>query len=145
MIHLIANKSILQANNAQFGVKYQPEYDSNAKTDLPDFVDDLKKNLEEASKSASNGEETQNGVGTPGDLSIINFKKQNEPDHSSVLIGSQKELKSFTPQPRHYYLSQKEIKENFAYYFLPNGYPQSVSEGYAKFSLLFSISAFSIT
>lgn len=42
-------------------------------------------------------------------------------------------------------MSRKELEENFAYYFLPNGYPHSVSEGYAKFTIYTLLSSVSVT
>lgn len=69
----------------------------------------------------------------------------NETDHSSISVDPSFNIKEYTPQKRHFKLSKKEIEGLFAYYFLPTDYPNSVAEGYAKFSFLFSISAFSIT
>jgi hypothetical protein len=78
-------------------------------------------------------------------ISIINFKKADEPDHSRLVIDNKNNIKEHNPLKIHFALSRKELEQNFSYYFLPNGYPHSVSAGYAKFTILFTLSMFCIT
>lgn len=78
-------------------------------------------------------------------LRIINFSKNNEPENSNLKLGPMNTIQEYNPEKKRIKLSQKEIEQRFAYYFLPNDYPQSVNPGYLKFSMLISLSAVSIT
>jgi hypothetical protein len=78
-------------------------------------------------------------------FSILNFKKADEQDHSRLVIDNENNIKEHNPLKIHFALSRKELEQTFSYYFLPNGYPNSVAPGYAKFTILFTVSMFCIT
>ncbi|CAI2361219.1 unnamed protein product [Moneuplotes crassus] len=80
-----------------------------------------------------------------GQINITNYSKLSEPDHSNIVLDSNNKVKEYNPVKKHFIFSTKEMQENFAYYFLPNGYPHSVNKGYAKFAIYSSLSATAIT
>ena len=90
-------------------------------------------------------EDLEKRVPLPTSISIVNYSKFHGEDHSTVIISPDKKEQQYIPQKIHFKYSKKELGESLAYYFLPNGYPHSVNTGYLKFSLLFGLSAFSIT
>lgn len=92
--------------------------------------------------STSNSSEMSNNRKDDPKLRIVNYSKINEPENSNVEIGPMNTLAAYNPQIRGHKLSKKEIREKFAYFMLPSNYPHSVTEGYAKFSMLFGVSAF---
>lgn len=142
---------IQQARKGSFWTKNQGDIENKQqqKDSVPKFVENINLNLTEAQKNETqedtNNQSNQNNKSVSTNFQIVNYNKPNEPDHSTILIGAENEVVDYKPQKIHFKLSKKEIDQTFAYYFLPNGYPHSVGEGYAKFSFLFALSTFSIT
>jgi hypothetical protein len=133
--------------SSKFSSKNNSPEKEDPKVEFPEFIKNVHINVNEATTPDSIDEEKgiHKGSAPKEGIKIMSFKKSNEPDHSSILVDHEQKIAEYNPQHRHFYFSRKEIKENFSYYFLPNGYPQSVAPGYAKFSILFALSSFSIT
>lgn len=144
-----AQKSGIQAKRFASNNHGDYEYDVNKKDNLNRVAGKVNTNIkhaqvddtEEDSASIDYRKETDIEKG----VKILNYSKINESDHSKISVGPGYNIEEYSPQKRHFKLSKKEIEQLFAYYFLPNGYPDTVGSGYAKFSFLFAISSFSIT